>query len=79
MSLFLDEIGDITPKMQGKLLRVLDTHTFERVGETRSRRADVRIVAATNRNLADDVAAGRFREDLYHRLSVFPIAPAAAA
>jgi len=71
--LFLDEIGEISPKMQVKLLRVIETHTFERVGETKTRRVDVRIVAATNKNLAEEIAGGRFREDLYHRLCEFPV------
>ncbi len=72
-TLFLDEIGEVPPDMQSKLLRVLQEKRYERVGEDRTRHANVRIIAATNRDLKKEAAAGRFREDLYYRLNVFPI------
>jgi DNA-binding NtrC family response regulator len=72
-TLFLDEIGDISPAMQSKLLRVLQTGTFERVGGTKTLKVDVRIVAATNKSLEEEVKGGRFRADLFFRLNVIRI------
>lgn len=72
-TLFLDEVGEIPLGLQSKLLRVLQEGTFERIGESRARSVDVRVVAATNRNLTREVREGRFREDLYFRLNVFPL------
>jgi len=72
-TLFLDEIGDMPLSMQVKLLRVLQERTFERVGSNKTMQCDVRIVAATHRNLDEEIRQNRFREDLYYRLNVFPI------
>src|SRR6266403_1157772 len=72
-TLFLDEIGDVPPSLQPKLLRVLQEREFERLGSSRTVRADVRVIAATNRDLSELVAEQTFRVDLFYRLNVFPI------
>ena len=72
-TLFLDEVGDIPPALQPKLLRVLQEQEFERLGSGKTHKVDVRLVAATNRNLLKMVARGQFRNDLYYRLNVFPV------
>jgi len=72
-TIFLDEIGEMPVDLQAKLLRLLETKQFIKVGETQTREADIRVVAATNRNLESEISAGHFREDLYYRLNVFSI------
>ncbi len=72
-TLFLDEVGDMSPSTQAKILRVLQEHEFERLGGTRTLKVDVRLIAATNRNLAAMVSAGQFREDLFYRLNVVSV------
>src|SRR3989449_7163145 len=72
-TIFLDEIGDLAPELQPKLLRVLETKTFRRLGGTRELTVDVRLVAATNRELTSEVQAGPFRQGLFYRLSVLPL------
>jgi transcriptional regulator with GAF, ATPase, and Fis domain len=72
-TVFLDEVGELAPALQSKLLRALELREFERVGGTRPVRVDIRVISATNRNLSEDVAAGRFRSDLFHRLHVVDI------
>ena len=72
-TLFLDEIGDLPPLTQTKILRVLEERTFERLGATGTVKVDVRIIAATNKDLVEEIRAGRFREDLYYRLNVIPV------
>src|SRR5207249_11344403 len=72
-TLFLDEIGDIPTELQPKLLRVLQEHEFERLGSAHTIRTNVRLIAATHRNLPHMVSEGKFRADLFYRLNVFPI------
>jgi transcriptional regulator with PAS, ATPase and Fis domain len=72
-TLFIDEVGELPGSLQAKLLRVLEDGTLRRIGSLKERRVDVRLLAATNRNLAEEVAAGRFREDLYYRINVMSL------
>ena len=72
-TIFLDEIGELPPELQTKLLQVLETGEFERLGSSRTIKVDVRVIAATNRDLEEEVRQGRFREDFFYRLNVFPI------
>jgi transcriptional regulator with GAF, ATPase, and Fis domain len=72
-TIFLDEIGDVCPEIQVKLLRVLQEHSFERIGSTKTISVNIRIIAATNKNLDNSISDGKFREDLFYRLSVIPI------
>jgi len=78
-TIFLDEVGEIPLDIQNKLLRVLQDKRFERVGDDRTRRANVRVVAATNRNLKKEALRAKFREDLFYRLNVFSDPSSAAA
>lgn len=72
-TIFLDEIGEMAFELQAKLLRILETGEYIKIGDTKPTRVNVRIIAATNRNLSQEIVAGRFREDLFYRLSVFQI------